>query len=125
GAQLPNVTIDGKNILSLMEHQPGTESPHEAFYYYNSMDIQAVRSGQWKLHLPHEYLTVVEPGKDGKQGISTTEELQKSLYNFEKDPGEHNNVVSEHPDIVERLTRMAEDFDAQLKQNLRPAGKVG
>ena len=47
--------------------EAGAKSPHEAFCYYSGDELQAVRSGDWKLHLPHEYLTVAgEPGTDGK-----------------------------------------------------------
>ena len=34
-------------------------------------ELQAVRAGRWKLHLPHEYLTVNgPPGEDGKPGTA-------------------------------------------------------
>ncbi len=30
--------------------------------------LQAVRSGKWKLHVPHKYRTLVEAGNDGLPG---------------------------------------------------------
>ena len=51
----------------------------EAFFYYSRNNLQAVRSGQWKLH------------RDGK------------LYNLGKDIGEKTNVAARHPDVVKRL----------------------
>lgn len=44
--------IDGKDIWPLLVCQEGTKSPHEAFYYYQMDQLQAVKSGKWKLHLP-------------------------------------------------------------------------
>ena len=44
-------TIDGKNILPILLGQE-TETPHEFIYYYNGTNLQAVREGDWKLHLP-------------------------------------------------------------------------
>jgi arylsulfatase len=52
-AQLPgDRIIDGRAILSLMTGEPGAKSPHEAFYFYNYLRLNAVRSGKWKLVLP-------------------------------------------------------------------------
>jgi len=54
GAKVPDDrTIDGKDILPLLTGAPGARSPHEAFYYYNYLRLNAVRSGKWKLVLPH------------------------------------------------------------------------
>jgi arylsulfatase A len=46
-------TIDGKDIGPLLRKPTATNSPHEAFFIYWSRDLQAVRSGRWKLHQPH------------------------------------------------------------------------
>ncbi|HEV3384870.1 MAG TPA: sulfatase, partial [Gemmata sp.] len=59
GAELPKHTIDGKDIGPLLRGEAGAKCPHEAFYfYYNTGDLQAVRSGKWKLMLPHKYRTM-------------------------------------------------------------------
>jgi arylsulfatase A-like enzyme len=46
--------IDGHDIRSLVTGRQGSRSPYEAFYYYNLDQLQAVRSGPWKLFLPLE-----------------------------------------------------------------------
>src|SRR5262249_29276340 len=58
GGRLPDHAIDGQDIWPLLSGQEGAKSPHEAFYYYADSELQAVRSGDWKLHLPHRYLVV-------------------------------------------------------------------
>jgi hypothetical protein len=47
---------------------PGAKSPHEALVFYGGSELQAVRSGEWKLHFAHPYITVdgPTPGRDGK-----------------------------------------------------------
>ena len=40
--------IDGKDIWPLLAGQ-SKESPHEALFYFNGNQLQAVRSGPWKL----------------------------------------------------------------------------
>ncbi|MGZ8940387.1 MAG: sulfatase family protein, partial [Limisphaerales bacterium] len=58
GAELPEHRIDGKNIWPLIEGARGAKSPQEGyFFYYNANDLLAVRSGEWKLVVPHEYRT--------------------------------------------------------------------
>ncbi len=124
GAALPSTKIDGKNIQPLLKNKPGVKSPHEAFFYYYANDLHAVRSGKWKLHLPHKYISPVEIGHGGIGGKTENKELPLALYNLEIDIQEQMNVASQYPDIVQRLTRLANEFDADLKQNIRPAGRV-
>lgn len=153
-AELPSHRIDGKDVWSLIN---GTveKSPHEAFYYYAGADLHAVRSGDWKLHFPHPYLEVAgEPGKGGKpanfenltpnaitesglKGIASRhgyriQQTGLELYNLKDDVGESKNVAASHPDIVRRLTDLAELARADLGdkltgrsgKELRPSGRV-
>ena len=104
GVEVPtDRVIDGKNIWPLMSGEPDAKTPHDAFFYYKGNNLGAVRSGKWKLHL----------------------KAKTELYDLEADIGESQNVADKHPDVVERLTKRATQFDAQLKNNTRPAGKVG
>ena len=104
GAEVPSDrVIDGKDILPLMAGTRGARSPHEAFYYYRGMNLEAVRSGRWKL----------------RRIKKTTE-----LYDLENDIGEKNNLANAHPQIVRGLTNRMEEFDRRLKANARPPGKV-
>ncbi len=91
--------IDGKNIESLMFGRC-EKSPYEAFYYYQKYQLQAVRSGPWKLNLALPYL-VVGSNTKGKPRPA-------SLYNLVDDPTEQNNVIKQHPEIVARLEKLAD-----------------
>ncbi|MDB6004328.1 MAG: atsA 21 [Prosthecobacter sp.] len=129
--------IDGKNIFDLLEGKPGAKSPHEALVFYSGDELQAVRSGPWKLHFPHPYITVDgEPGRDGKParfgqmkpksitqsgvaGIASrhgyrVENIGLSLFNIKDDPGETHDVAQENPEIVERLKKLAEPMRKEL-----------
>jgi len=104
GARMPtDRVIDGKDIWPLMSGEPGAKTPHDAFFYYKGNNLGAVHSGKWKLHL----------------------KAKTELYDLSADVGEQTNVAAEHPDVVERLTKMANPFDAQLEKDARPAGQVG
>ena len=64
--------------------------------------------GRWKLHLPHSYRHVVEPGMDGSDGTYEQRMIELSLFDLRKDPGETKNVLQEHPEVAERLQELAE-----------------
>ncbi|MFL5241975.1 MAG: sulfatase-like hydrolase/transferase [Gemmataceae bacterium] len=116
GAELPRHKIDGRDIWPLMAGEPGAKSPHEAYYFYVAKELQAVRSGRWKLHFPHSYITLADKpaGKDGKPAAYRNEKTPLALYDLQKDVGETKNVAADHPDIVKRLQTLADKARADL-----------
>ena len=110
GADVPaDHVIDGRDIWPLVTAQPGAKSPHDALYFYWNRELQAVRSGNWKLHFPHSYRTMTEKkGGGGKPGEYREARIDLSLYDLQTDPGEIKNVAADHADVVERLTRFAD-----------------
>ena len=97
----------------LIEH---AESPHEVFFYHLINELQAVRSGKWKLQLVAPKGRNQKKGKRGKSPFA--------LYDLETDLAEQRNVLAEHPEVVQRLLGLAEDFKQELSANSRPAGYV-
>lgn len=141
GGKAPTLPIDGRSAKGLIFGEPDARSPHEAFFFYSGTALQAVRSGSWKLHFPHPYITPAgEPGRGGKpsnfgklapasikqsgvEGIATRhgyriEQLELSLFDLNTDPGERKNVAAEHPEIVKRLTSIAESARRDLGDSL-------
>ena len=109
GAQLPQHPIDGQDIWPLMAGVPGARSPQEAYYFYWRQHLQGVRSGRWKLHFPHEYRSLEgEPGRDGQPGPYVQRSIELALYDMENDLGEQHNIADQHPEVVARLTALAE-----------------
>jgi arylsulfatase A len=123
GAALPEWPIDGRNILPILE---GSARSSEAvpFYFYAGVELQAVRSGRWKLHLPHSYETVLLPGVDGNPGETAWPDLPLSLFDLEADPGETTNLAAQYPQMVGQLMNSAALFDADLKMHQRPPGQL-
>jgi len=118
GAKLPAHKIDGKSILALLT-KPDAPSPHEALYYYWNRELQAVRSGPWKLHLPHTYSSLKSiPGKDGTPGSYEQQRLPMSLYNLENDPEEKANLADTEPAVVSRLMKYVEQARQDLGDSL-------
>jgi arylsulfatase A-like enzyme len=112
GASLPNDTvIDGHDISDLLAEKPGASSPSEAFFYYQDRRLCAVRAGRWKLHLPR-------PVHDSWAIFSLPEDAaaleQPLLFDLDTDIGEARDVAVDHPDVVARLTRLAEQARADI-----------
>jgi arylsulfatase A-like enzyme len=106
--------IDGLDIWPLLAAQPGAKSPHEALYFYWLNRLDAVRSGRWKLHLPHDYPHIEQPGADAKPGTIITQKIDLSLFDLESDIGETTNVADQNPQVVARLLTYVETARADL-----------
>lgn len=140
GGKMPTKKIDGLNIADVLTTQD-SKTPHDAYFFFGGTGLQAVRSGKWKLHFPHPYITVAgEPGKGGKpsnwgknpaqsitqsgiEGIASrhggrVEHIELSLFNLDSDPGETKNLASQHPEVVERLSKLAEPLRKDLGDSL-------
>ncbi|HET6575417.1 MAG TPA: sulfatase-like hydrolase/transferase [Fimbriiglobus sp.] len=122
GAELPKHKIDGNDIGPLLRCEPGAKCPHEAFYfYYKQGELEAIRSGKWKLMLPHTYRTMQgqPPGKDGQPGKYRQAKVERpELYNLSADIGESKDVAAEHPDAVKKLLGYAEEARKDLGDTL-------
>ena len=117
--------IDGKDISELMFETHYTRSPHQAFFYYRGDRLEAVRSGYWKLHIPHQYRSLKDKaGSGGQPGPYIQKEIGLALFNLQDDIAEEYDVAAEHPDVVKRLKDMADAFRRDLKANTRPPGRV-
>ncbi len=137
GARMPSNKIDGKDIWPLMSCKPGAKSPHEAFFYYNCWKLEAVRSGRWKLHFPHEYRTLGghEGGSDGKPANYTKAGIGFALFDLENDVAEQHNLAAElrYAGIIEHLKSLADKMRVELGDELtkvtgralRPVGRIG
>jgi arylsulfatase A-like enzyme len=133
GAEPPaDRRIDGRDIWPLLSGAPGARTPHEAFYYYWGRELQAVRSGPWKLHFPHTYPQPNPPGRDGRPGKYAQREIGRALFNLESDVGETRDLAGQHPDVVRRLEALAEIARANLGDaatkregnGVRPPGRL-
>ena len=132
GATLPDHKIDGHDIWPLITSEGDAMSPHEAIWFYSGRELQAVRSGRWKLHFPHTYRSL--NGREGGTGGIPVRYEQKmirlSLFDLKNDVGETTNVADKHPEIVKRLQGLAEIARADLGDGnrkgagVRPAGQL-
>ena len=115
GAKLPDHPIDGKDIWPLMSGEKNAKSPHEYYCYYWGNHLQAIRSGDWKLHFPHSYRSLTgEPGMDGRPNGYTQAKTDLALFNLKDDLGETTDVKDQHPDVVAMLQKYADEAREEL-----------
>lgn len=115
GAQLPqDRVIDGKDILPLLKGEPGAKSPHEAFYYFMFDQLQAVRSGDWKMYLP------LQEVKGGGWNLDKERFAEPRLYNLSEDLQETKNVAPQNRDIMKQMMLLAEKIKADLGDDENP-----
>lgn len=135
GAPLPENKIDGVDILPLMKGDDADPRDHFFVYYPQGGkydQLQAVISGNWKLHFPHKYRSYmgVEPGNDGWPGPYAKGETGLALYDLENDIGEQHDVAEQNPEVVKRLQALGDIAREELGdkglegKEVRPPGKV-
>lgn len=110
GIPLPGNEIDGENVWELILGSESAENPHEYYAFSNGNGFEGVISGdgKWKLHLPHAYRTLESAGTGGMAGKYVQARIDTALFDMVNDPYESTNVLREHPEVAEKLIRMAE-----------------
>lgn len=109
GTLAPAGPIDGVDLTSVLERPEMAASPHDRFLYYERDRLEAIRSGDLKLHL-----------RTGE------------LYDLRTDIGEQRDIATERPDDVRTLTDLADGVVDELGDALankpgtacRPPGRV-
>jgi arylsulfatase A-like enzyme len=119
GAKPPKNEIDGKDIWPLLSGRQDAESPHEALFYYNCDNLQAVLWKHWKLHLPRTKEMV--PWWQKKRGITVLKEPK--LIDLSTDIKEAANAAAENPKIVKHMLKLAEKARQQFGDHGRRGTK--
>jgi arylsulfatase A len=119
-----SVKRDGHDIRPLLFGEEGATTRWEVFAYYELDQLQAVRSGPWKLFLPLEDFAKHPHYKKNDRARAPL------LFNVVEDADTSDNVAAGHPEIVARLTALAETVRADLGDmgkpgpGQRPPGKI-
>lgn len=108
GSRLPDCVLDGYSLLPLIES--GASSKYQVLYF-QWRDQWAVREGKWKLIVKGRDTT----GKFSPHPQKEEEMESPYLADLEDEYPEEKNYAAEHPEIVERLTKLyniwASDFN--------------
>jgi arylsulfatase len=126
GAQLPvDRILDGKDINTILQSGEGV-SPHEYVYYYNGANLQAIRKGKWKLHLPRSIEDQPFWSKKMNGSPFSGKNLKNIpcnglvvlkrplLFNLDNDMGELTDISDQYPEIVNELSLEADKVRSEL-----------
>ena len=114
-SKLPVNKIDGHDISALISGEEGAISPTEDFFFYRGWDLEAIRSGKWKLHLPHGYNQVIKSDTGNVHGrLNLKSQIDLALFDLSNDIGETTNIVIKHPEIVKSLLAKIEVMKKDL-----------
>jgi uncharacterized sulfatase len=88
----PPMPNDSISFLPTLVGQPDKQKQHEYLYweFYERGGARAIRTGPWK-------------------GVRPKWHAPMELYDVTEDPGEQDDVASEHPDVVQKIAQMMDD----------------
>jgi len=109
GGLLSANKIDGHDITPLLTGTKGAASPYEVFYYYRRRQLQAVRWGDWKWHLPlantfPNWTTANQKGR-GRPG---------KLVDLKTDLAEKVDVTDANPKVMAKMRELVAQAEATL-----------
>lgn len=134
GSKLPELPIDGRSILPLLEGKEMEPKPY--FAYYNKNELQAVIYGKWKMVFPHAYRSIPEGTEMRNDGIPVKYHMlnleNAALFDLSLDPNETTVVSVKNPEIVAKLNQFADEARADMGDaltdsegnNLRKHGRI-
>ena len=114
GAKLPERKLDGGDAWSLLAGKADAKGPHDVFYFYRGLKLEAVRSGDWKLQLAGGDGPKPNAKAGAKKKDAPKQEPFARLYNLSTDIGESTNVAAQNPEVVVKLQALAEAMKSDL-----------
>jgi arylsulfatase A len=101
GATLPSRKLDGFDISGMLFGAEDAKSQYKALYYYRRRQLQAIRTGDWKYHLPlkatHPNWTSAKQIGRGRPG---------KLVNLKSDLQEKTDVSDANADVLRRMNEL-------------------
>jgi len=109
GISPPDRELDGFNILPSLKGE--AESPRDFFAYYRGDRVYAARLGPWKAHF------ITQTAYPDGPPVPHDPPL---LYQLNQDPGEHFDLSSKYPEIIEEMYARMEKHYAYVGRTRIP-----
>lgn len=107
--------IDGLDITSLLTGE--AKSLDRPYYYYQHDCLRAVRSGKWKLMLPHTEPVKTSIATKWRNHVAKADAARITkgqLYDLEADISESTDLANKHPEVVARLLPLARSAQKEI-----------
>lgn len=121
--------LDGLDIAPVLLGEPGAKG-HADFHFFRGFQLEAVRSGPWKLHFGTPAAAAGKAkNKAAAKANPNARPAGLQLFNLDADIGEARNVAAAHPAVVQQLQALADAMQAdlgtqELGPGVRPLGRV-
>lgn len=104
GAELPqDRVLDGYDMTGILKAGDSGKTDYDRFFYWSKQHITALRMDNMKLRI--------------KIDNKTKERAQPELYNLAEDISESNNLASQMPEVVEQMTKIMMEAEADQLQS--------
>ena len=127
GSALPQLKIDGRSILPMLEGKEMEPKPY--FAYYNRNELQAVIYGKWKMVYPHKYRSIPEGTEMRNDGIPVKYHMlnleKAELFDLSTDTNETTDVSVNYPEIVAKMNQFADEARADMGDALTKSEGTG
>ncbi|MDN5697734.1 MAG: sulfatase [Rubrobacter sp.] len=97
-----DIKLDGQNVSGLLRGEEPED--HVPIYFFSKEDLNAVRRGNWKLHVRR-----VPEG-----GYGATQQMPQ-LFDLGRDPEEAYDLAGRHPEQAEEFREMLERFEEEIQ----------
>jgi arylsulfatase A-like enzyme len=115
GGKLPeDRKIDGVDISPILHGESMEILDNRELLYYHATNLQAIRVGDYKIHLPRKPNQLHFMGRRSV-GRGTIDSLDSPLlFDLRNDIEEEKDIASENPEILNRLLNRAEERRKEL-----------
>ncbi|WNJ18910.1 sulfatase [Pontibacter sp. G13] len=111
GLELPDsIAVDGRDLTNVLK---GTgDRAEDEMLFFDGMKVEGFRKGDWKVKMPYKGFS----GAKWKEPVASHDTL---LVNVSTDPGETQNLLSEHREkaleLIEQMNQAVENLGALPK----------
>ena len=121
--------LDGVDLRPVLTGAPDARPPHETFFYFRGLQLEAIRDLEWKLFLPATTTNAVGNARNQAAARAARAAAENRLFNLKSDLSEATNVAAQHPEVVARLQKLVAQMNDDLGTNgtgpgVRALGKV-
>jgi arylsulfatase A len=93
----PEIALDGREVSGVMRSDESLEPA--PIYFFSDENLNAVRCGDWKLHVRRSPFGVYGPEKEAPE-----------LFDLHRDPSESYDLAERNPELVGELRDLIEGF---------------
>lgn len=109
--------LDGISLRPLLESDDASGWPGRVLFTHNPIDERNKFPGAVRTQRHRLVREIKGPGGGSKAKAKDDSATAWQLYDMEADPGEEKNIAKDHPDLVEKLSRLYDAWFADIARD--------